>query len=593
MNLKAITSILFVYLILLTTSAFAEVRYLSLTPEKNVSLDGQWNFYPDVLTTELSNFSHHQVILPNSFQNIVYQPNTHGTFVQYFKIPEHAVGQILAFYVPYQYGAYELYVDDQIVLRTGTVGDASKHQTLMAPKLTTFVPQKSTFKVTIKFSSYHHIRGGLENSIFLGYDSQIRSDFYRSILMTTWVSGMLVMISLFMVLFSIYRIAQKENMYKFLFLGLFILFFSLRSFFAVPFSYTLFMPISWLWGTRIEYLLTELLCISFMTYLYLALPHFLNRYIYIGLSSTIIFNIVVTLTQSPVIFQDIFFKTFSLSILLFANMLYGVYRLYKDKTPFSKINTVAILIICTTFIHDFLLGMKLIESVEIAFYTSCMYFIVVTLNLSRDYAIQSAYALRYNQELLKLNQTLDHQVSERTQYIAQLNDQLNLQLKIDALTGAFNRYALNIEIQHRYEQVIQTQQSLAFLMIDVDYFKKYNDAYGHLKGDDVLRMIVTALQKALPPSGFLARYGGEEFAIVVDGMSIAQVVALTEQCLKVIRQLQLKHTYRMDDKDYISISIGAAVMDQTKTYMDITDLMKTADQQLYKAKASRDCAAVI
>lgn len=593
MNFKAITSIFLLYFFCLSTNAIAESRLLSFSPEKNTNLDGEWNFYPEFLTTNVSNLHSQKIILPNSFENIINQTETKGTFVQHFHLPEHAVGEILAFYVPYQYGAYELYIDDELMIRTGVVGDTETHRTMMAPKLRTFVPQQSTFKMTIKFSSYHHIRGGLENSIFFGYDSQIRSHFYRSILMTTWVSGMLVMISLFMVLFSVYRILQKQNTYKLLFLGLFILFFSLRSFFAVPFSYTLFLPISWLWGTRIEYLLTELLCLSFMTYLHLALPNLLHRYMYTVLSSIILVNIIVTLTQYPIVFQAVFFKSFALSILLFSNMLYGVYRIYKDKSEFSKINTVAILIICITFIHDYLLGLKLIHSVEIAFYTSCLYFIIVTLNLSRDYAIQSQHALRYNQELLHLNQTLDQQVNERTEYIAQLNDQLNLQLKIDALTGAFNRYALNLEIQQRYQQALQSEQSMAFLMIDVDYFKNYNDAYGHLKGDDVLKCIVTTLQKILPKSGFLARYGGEEFAIVVSGMTLDQVSALSMQCLNAIRQQQLLHAYRLDAKNYISISIGAAVMDQNNFYADIATLMKTADQQLYKAKEARDCAIVV
>lgn len=579
-------------ILLMSTAVFADIRHLPLLPNQNVNLDGSWQFYPNTLSDDVTQQQPIIVNLPSSFADLGGKTSMHGVFVQRFRIPDEAVGQLLALSVPFQYGAYELYIDGQLMLKTGIIGDQNHHQTMMAPKLRTFVPSRSQFEIKIKASSYEHIRGGLENSIALGYDDAIRGQFYRKVVMTAWVSGMLVMISLFMVLFAIYRLLQGRNTYTLLFLGLFILCFSLRSFFAVPFPYTLFTSISWLWGTRIEYLLTEFICLWFMTYLFLALPHLLNRYVYISLSSIIIINIIITLTQQPLVFQTFFFQSFVFSALLFTNMLYGIYRIYKEKISFSKTNTFAILIICATFIHDYLLGLNVIQSVEIAFYSSCIYFILVTFSLSRDYAIQSEHALRYNQELLKLNQTLDKQVHERTQHIEQLNQKLKQQLKLDVLTGALNRYALNEEIQQRYSDALKLNQSLAFFMIDVDYFKNYNDAYGHLKGDEVLRGIVVALQQILPEDAILARYGGEEFAIVASNMARNTAIEFTALCLQQIRQLQIQHQHRLDEKQLVTISIGGAVMDAEHSYQEIIDLMKTADQQLYKAKAYRDCSIV-
>ena len=218
---------------------------------------------------------------------------------------------------------------------------------------------------------------------------------------------------------------------------------------------------------------------------------------------------------------------------------------------------------------------------------------MVTFSLSRDYAIQSEQALSYNQQLLNLNQTLDQQVQERTQHIELLNQRLNEQLKKDVLTGALNRYALNEEIQQRFADARMNHQSLAFFMLDVDYFKNYNDAYGHLKGDDVLKGIVETLQAILPSQAILARYGGEEFAIVASNMPKSDALKFVDICLSQIRQMQIRHEYRLDDKSMITISIGGAVMDHTHPYTDIISLMKTADQQLYIAKNHRDCAVVI
>lgn len=357
----------------------------------------------------------------------------HGVFRQKFNVPNHALNQLLALQIPYQYGAYELYINNKLMTQIGVVGEYDQHQTEMSPRVVNFVTNQNEIQLAIIFSSYKHIRGGLENPIYIGFYDTIKKNFYPNMILTIWVSGMLMMISLFMIIFSIYRLSRGQNVLSLLFLGLFILCFGLRSFFAVPFTYTLFTPINWLWGTRLEYFLTELVCILFLTYLHLALPNFVSRYIYPLLAAVIDLNILVTLTQPPHIFQHLFFTSFSLSIILFLNMFYGIYRLYRDKAQFSKMNAIAIFVVCCTFIHDYLLGLNVINSVEIAFYSSCIYFILVTLQLSRDYAKQTDNVILYNQKLIKLNKTLDQKVIERTQTVVDLNEQLQQQVQLDAL----------------------------------------------------------------------------------------------------------------------------------------------------------------
>ena len=463
----------------------------------------------------------------------------------------------------------------------------------MAPKLVSFFPNKTDVVITIQASSFQHICGGLENSIYIGFNKLILHKFYGQVIPLSIVSGVLLMIGCFMVLFALYRIAQKQPSHVWLFLGIFILCLSLRSFFAVPFIYTLFTNIPWLWGTRLEYLLTELVCLFFLLYVYL-LPHqLIHRFLLLITCAVIIVNVVVTLTQQPLVFQNFFFQSFAISFLIFANLLYGVYRIYRDQIPYSKANAFAIVLVCLTFIHDYLLGLKLIDSVEIAFYSSCVYFMVVTLQLSRDYAVQSYKTELLNKKLLQWNKMLDQKVQERTQAVTQLNEQLALQVRIDALTGAYNRYALNIEIQQRFEQAIEAESSLVFYMIDVDYFKKYNDYYGHLKGDDILKTLVKTIDSILPASGFLARYGGEEFAILLSDLSIEQAQEFAEKLCRVIRGLELEHANREDGKPYITISVGAAIMDPAHSYSSVDCLMKTADQQLfYQAKIQRDQACL-
>lgn len=120
---------------------------------------------------------------------------------------------------------------------------------------------------------------------------------------------------------------------------------------------------------------------------------------------------------------------------------------------------------------------------------------------------------------MRLNKELDQKVQDRTRDITLLNEKLAQQVRLDSLTGAYNRFALNEQLQQQYEYAIANQTSLAVYMIDVDYFKNYNDYYGHLKGDYILKTLVRTIQQILPENGFLARYGGEEFAVLLADIS--------------------------------------------------------------------------
>lgn len=129
-------------------------------------------------------------------------------------------------------------------------------------------------------------------------------------------------------------------------------------------------------------------------------------------------------------------------------------------------------------------------------------------------------------------------------------------------------------------------------MLDVDYFKAYNDGYGHLKGDEVLKTLVNTLKQQLPESGFFARYGGEEFAILIDNISLTEAQVFAEQCLNAVQNSKLEHAYRLDAKEHLSLSIGGTVLENSETYSNIIHLMKAADQNLYKAKIKRSCVVV-
>ncbi len=113
-----------------------------------------------------------------------------------------------------------------------------------------------------------------------------------------------------------------------------------------------------------------------------------------------------------------------------------------------------------------------------------------------------------------------------------------------------------------------------------------------MKGDDILKNLVQALNKILPKNAFFARYGGEEFAIILSGIPLENVHAVANQCLMQVRRQMWEHANRPDHKSIVTISIGAAVMDAQHVYSNLYDLMKVADQQLYQAKNHRDSVSI-
>ena len=593
--LRKFLSVLLLCWLCVVHSLSSAATVLSFDHVQNTTLAGQWQFQPNAIVApfQLEQQKSQYVDLPSSFMAITGQTNTLGTFEKEFILPKSALNHNIYIYAPYQYGAYRLYVNGHLLIQVGQVGNASQHQTEMAPKLASFLATQQQLTITMQVSSFQHINGGLENEILIGFNEPILDTFYGEIIPLSVVSGVLLMIGSFMVFFALFRRLKTQSGSALLFLGLFILCLSLRSFFAVPFVYTLFTQISWLWGTRFEYLLTELACLFFLSYIYVLHQHLLNRYLFQFTGLLILINVICTLFTQPVFFQSLFFKSFSIAGLVFANFIYAAYLIYKSKMPYSKMNLAAVILVCLTFVHDYLLALKLINSVEIAFYTSCLYFILITFQLSRDYALQTMRTELLNQELMRWNKELDHKVKQRTEAISLLNQQLAEQLRLDSLTGIYNRFALNEYIQQQYQVARDRRKTLAFYMIDVDFFKRYNDHYGHLHGDFVLKAIVGCIQRILPAQAFFARYGGEEFAIVLDDIGYEEACDFAEQVCAAVRAQKIEHANREDGQTYITISLGGAVMMSKYDYRHLHHLMKKADQQLYIAKKQRNTAVIV
>ena len=155
----------------------------------------------------------------------------------------------------------------------------------------------------------------------------------------------------------------------------------------------------------------------------------------------------------------------------------------------------------------------------------------------------------------------------------------------DGLTGIYNRRYLEISLKQIMATLARSASKLSVIMADVDYFKKYNDAYGHNKGDECLKAIANTLNESIKRNGdFVARYGGEEFVVVLPGTDEEGVCIIADKMLDAIRKLKMPH----EDSYFgiVTISLGVVTGASAASKNDPYEFINMADEALYMSKNS-------
>lgn len=156
---------------------------------------------------------------------------------------------------------------------------------------------------------------------------------------------------------------------------------------------------------------------------------------------------------------------------------------------------------------------------------------------------------------------------------------------IDGLTGISNRRAFDQALEREWLRALRHESPLSLLLIDVDLFKQFNDGYGHIAGDDCLKVIArTVADQAGRTADLVARYGGEEFACILPDTCRGGAIRVAEKIRQAVAALHIPHAFSSVANE-VTVSIGGATTHPSKR-IDLAELAQRADAQLYESKNS-------
>ncbi len=192
------------------------------------------------------------------------------------------------------------------------------------------------------------------------------------------------------------------------------------------------------------------------------------------------------------------------------------------------------------------------------------------------------------QQLQAKNEKLEAEIRERLEAevaLQQANERLEFLATHDELTQLANRRYFNVYLHRVWRQVYREQAPLSLIMCDIDFFKRYNDTYGHTQGDSCLRAVAHAINMAIHrPFDLAARYGGEEFIIILPYTNLEGAVSVARRIQKQVMSLQIPHA-NSDVSSFVSLSLGVAcVVPSEETDQTVETLVSQADQMLYESK---------
>lgn len=564
---------------------------------KAAELNGEWSFYWNQLLDpadleagrgQLSGY----IDMPSNWEN--YKLNGeelpgkgYATFVLNMQISE--INKVKALSIPKIYSNYKLWINGQLEAVSGEVGtDVSSSVPQKITKIIYFSSNTSQVQLVLQISNFHDLRSGMWDPLIYGSASALSIEHDHQLAERSLLIGVLTLSGVYHLGISMFR---KKDL-AMLFFGLFCLNDAMRNVLIDEVIITKYIPqFPWAIAMRMEYisLYLDFVLLALFT-LYLFPKEASKRFTRLALIIAAVYVLITLIFPAEVYIRIlIYYQIFMLVGLLYAMIVFIRATLHReDGAVYALIGFLIFEAVVAFDLVKYIVrySERSIYSIGIVLFIICFSF-VLSKKLSKAFNTTEQLA----RELTELNEGLDRKVHERTlvieesrKQLIELNRQLQEWSMADGLTGAANRRHFDDYLGNQLMQGIEYNSPISLLLIDLDYFKRYNDFYGHIQGDRCLQAVVNAIKTSFPPSdGLVARYGGEEFAVVLPGYDADQAQGVAERICELVKQLRIVHE-NSKVSDIVTVSVGVATV-HFREDKEYTKLIKLADNQLYKAKS--------
>ncbi|WP_134699412.1 diguanylate cyclase [Ammoniphilus sp. YIM 78166] len=487
--------------------------------------------------------------------------------------------------------AYQVWIDGAKRGGAGVVGTmAFEEEPSLEINHYHFIPTHEVIEIVIQVSNFSYRKAGLYTQVAYQNSLDTLQSTLRSEMDSFLIIGGLLFVGLYNLIISTVTGRVQRDL---LMIGLASLCMATRSLLINDYLATIILSeIPWSVIKRMEYMveiISFLFVILSMRLLYPRDIHpVMMRLTYVYVILCVIYNVFA----STLLFTQTMVYQFLIMVLITSYFIFYVgVSAFLRKREGAVITLVGLLILVIGILNDVLSSALIIPSVFELEYSFLLFIMLQGVIVSYRYLALFKRNHSLNKQLQEMNEQLEMAVEQRTQQLMEKNKELgqaNLKLEAlsstDGLTGLANRRHLNKVLEAEWIKGSNKGQPMAVILMDIDFYKHFNDTYGHLGGDDGLKLIAGVLRDyARAENAFAARYGGEEFMVILSEATLDHAYHTAEKLRQAIENLQEPH--RTSPYGVLTVSVGVAI-GGPQTFESPEKLIEHADQALYQAKAA-------
>lgn len=573
-----------------------------------VKLDGEWEFYwKELLTPEdfrgIENKKTDYIEVPGSWNAYITRDGEDSGYgyATYRLIFETRNSKKLGLKIPRMFTAYQLWINGEQIASAGAVGKSRDDMSPQyLPQVALFTSRQGKNEIVIQVSNFNHRSGGILESIVLGNEKQILDIRYKKIAYEFLLFGSLMIMGLYHIILFWFRKTNASSLY----FGLFCLFLAVRTLLVGErmFIY-LFPSFNWEIAHKLQTLTFYLGVPMIVTFFRVVFPaHFHQKSVRAIQGIASVFAALVLLTPVRIFsVANPGYQIFALCTIVYLIINFIKVILQKNKDSWLIIlgglaiilTSLNDIIFLSIWMNDYSLPLlqKIVKSDNLSAVGQLIFVFTNSVILAKQFSYSLEQEEKMTQELKSTNRNLDSLVKKRTEALEEskrklqkANHALKQMAHKDPLTGLGNRRHYNETIDTEWRRCLRNKKPIALMFVDMDYFKKYNDCYGHAAGDECLKKIAQALQRLFRrASDVVIRFGGEEFVVLMPEINKDQAIRMADKVSKEIRELDIIH--ECSPISWVSVSIGVSSM-VPERHQSFEELLLTADKALYLAKNS-------